>query len=514
VDVTKGLASINDPRAQNYGIRLTGVFIPEQSGVYEFYMYNDNEAQLALSSDSTPAGLQTILTSGTSASMTFDPLVVGTSPGSLTAGQRYYVQVLLKQGADYDTFVNVAARRQGDPTPVDQLPPLGGNRIGALVDPSVAHAQITRQPASASVTAGRRVRFEAEATSGGGPAFYQWQVGGQDIPGATRAAYYTPVLAVGDSGKQYRCMIHAGGAVVTSAAATVTVTAGPAPISDPYVGISFVGGDPAGAGGTLRAIDVVGVVPQANWNNVPGGTGADVALVDASGAASPVTLTFNGRTYFTGSGENTAEDVLFQGYLHNANSSVTATLKNVPGGAYDLYYYAVGFTYNATYEQAMTLSGEQAYPSFHVRAEHAVNYAAAPGIFRRMTSTDPAARDQGNYVVFQGVSPDINGNFTLSVDNESDNPLDIDVTPALSGLQLVRVPPGLSISIQLGNTVVSWGDAATDYLLESSRSLGGSPAANWGPASGAPNPLNGAGSISVPLQGGPEAILFYRLRKP
>ncbi|HXI50823.1 MAG TPA: hypothetical protein VNH84_04945, partial [Candidatus Saccharimonadales bacterium] len=41
VDVAKGLASINDPRAQNYGVRLTGVFIPEQSGVYEFYMYND-----------------------------------------------------------------------------------------------------------------------------------------------------------------------------------------------------------------------------------------------------------------------------------------------------------------------------------------------------------------------------------------------------------------------------------------------------------------------------------------
>ncbi len=226
-----------------------------------------------------------------------------------------------------------------------------------------------------------------------------------------------------------------------------------------------------------------------------------------------MTITYNGRTYFTGSGENTAEDVLFQGYLHNANASVTVSLKNVPVGAYDLYAYGVGFNFNATYEQAMTLTGEQVYPTFHVRAEHAANYSSAPGIFRRMSSTDPAARDQGNYVVFQGVSPDLNGNLDLSVDNESDNPLDIDVTPALSGLQLVQVPPGLAISIQGGNVVVSWGDAAIEFTLESSRSLGVLPPATWGPADGAPNPLTGAGSVSVSLGGGLEPMRFFRLRK-
>ncbi|HYV32028.1 MAG TPA: hypothetical protein VEO53_13105, partial [Candidatus Binatia bacterium] len=271
VDVTKGLSSINDPRAQNYGVRLSGFFIPDQSGVYEFFMYNDNDAQLSLSADSTPAGLQPILDATTSASMSFDPAVVGTSPGSLQAGQRYFIQVLLKQGADYDTFVNVAARPQGDPTPVDQLPPLAGSRIGALVDPARATLAITRQPAGASVVAGNRVRFEAAAKSAGGPAFYQWQVNGQDIPGATRAAYYTPGLAVGDNGQQYRCVIHAGGAIVNTAVATVTVNAGPAPTSEPFVGVNFIGGDAAGASGSLRPVDVVGVIPQANWNNLAGG---------------------------------------------------------------------------------------------------------------------------------------------------------------------------------------------------------------------------------------------------
>jgi hypothetical protein len=493
---------------------LTGFFIPDQPGVYDFFMYNDNEAQLSLSSDDSAVNLQVILNASTSPAMAFDAAVVGTSPTSLLAGQRYFIQVLLKQGTDYDTFVNVAARRQGDATPVAQLPPLGGNRIAALVDPATAVAQITKQPLAASISAGRRVRFEVAAQSVGGPPFYQWQVSGQDIPGATRAAYYTPVLGQADSGTQYRCVIHAGGAIVTSSAAAVTVTAGPAPASAPFVAANFVGGDAAGASGSLRASDVLGVVPQGSWNNLTGGAGTDTPLVDAAGLPAPVTISYSGITYFTGSGERTAEDVLFQGYLHGANLSVSATLNHVPPGAYDLYAYCVGFNFNATYEQAMGLVGAVAAPTFHVRAEHAGNYAAAPGIFRRMSSTDPGARDQGNYVVFQGVSPDLSGALALTVVNESDNPLDIDVTPALSGLQLVKVPPGISIAIDGAGVSVSWGGAAAGFILEASRSLGGPTPANWGPAAGAPNPLTGAGALSVSLGGGAEPVRFFRLRQP
>ncbi|HXJ59612.1 MAG TPA: PA14 domain-containing protein [Verrucomicrobiae bacterium] len=512
VDVVRGLSS-SEPRAQNYGVRLTGFFIPAQSGNYEFYMYNDNDAQLSVSTDATAAGLQSIIDASTSPSMAFDPNVMGLSPSSMTAGQRYYIQVLLKQGTDYDTFVNVAARRAGDSTPVDQLPPLSGDRIGTLVDPATATMEITRQPASVTIAAGTRARVEVSAKSPGGPAFYQWQLAGANVPGATRAAFYTPILNVADSGIQVRCVIHAGGVVATSAVATVTVTPGSAPATQPYLGVNFIGGDAAGASGSLRPIDVVGVVPQANFNNVAGATATDVPLVDADGAATPVTIGYSARTYFTGTGENTAEDVLFQGYLHNANGAVVVTLNNVPDGSYDLYAYCVGFTYNATYEQAMSLAGGGTYPEYHVRAEHATDYSSAPSIFRRMSSTDPAARDQGNYVVFHEVSPDLAGALVLTVNNESDNPNDIDVTPTLSGLQLVRVPPGLSIQQQGSNVQISWGGAATGFTLESSRSLGGAPAANWGPVAGAPNPLTGASSITISIGAGADPVKFFRLRK-
>ena len=145
-----------------------------------------------------------------------------------------------------------------------------------------------------------------------------------------------------------------------------------------------------------------------------------------------------------------------------------------------------------------------------MRTEHAGDYASASGLFRAMASTAPAARQKGNYVAFRNVSPDASGNLIVNVINESDNPLDVDVTPALSGLQLVQVPPALSVtSVGGGAYDLSWGQAAAGYTLESTASLGGSTPANWQPAAGAPAPLTGAGTVPVPSSG----IRFFRLRK-
>jgi hypothetical protein len=506
VDVVKGVISA-DPRAQNYGVRLSGYFIPSQSGVYEFFMYNNDSAQLSVGTDASPNSLQPIIDATTSAAMAFDPAVMGTSPSPLVAGQRYALRVLLKQGADYDTFLNVAARRVGDPTPVSQLRPLL-EQVGTLMDPTSLSLQITHQPASASVTAGRRARFDIAAQSPGGPAFYQWQLNGADVPGATRAAYYTPVLNVADSGTQIRCIVHGGGVIATSAVATVTVVAGPPSTSQPYIGVNFIGGDAAGASGTLRPDDVVGVVPQENYNNVAGAAVTELPLTDANGASTPVTISYSARTYFTGTGENTAEDVLFQGYLHNMNGAVQVALNHVPSGGYDLYAYCVGFTYNATYEQSMSVAGSGTYPTFHVRAEHSTDYSAAPAVFRLMTSTEPTARQQGNYVVFRGVLPDLNGTLTLTVGNESDNPLDIDVTPTLSGLQLVKVPPRLTITRTDQLVEISWDSDAGEYTLESSNSLGAT--ASWAAVPGVNSPLIDFGSLTL-VPDGPAR--FYRLRK-
>ena len=511
VDAVRGLANINLPRARDYGIRLTGFFTPPQTGVYEFFMYNNDEARLSISTDATPANLQPILTSPAMATMEFTAGAVGALPDSLTAGQRYYIEVLLKQGNDYDAFVNVAARRQGDPTPVSNLAPLS-TEISTFVDPLAATVNVAVQPSSVTTTSGNRARFEVRATSPNGPTFYQWQRNGVNIAGATRAAYYTPILGTGNNGDQYSAIIWGGGALGTSAVATVTVNAGPAPAAQPLVGINFTGGGTDGPAGVLQSNDVVGVVPQGNFNNLTGGAGSGVALQNADGTPSVVTATYSGTTWFTGTGESTAENVLFQGYLHNTNVGVSVTLNNVPAGNYHLIAYAVGFNFNAIYDQSMQLIGNVTYPVFHVRAEHGAQYNAAPSIFRRMSSTNALARDQGNYVIFENVSPNGSGALTLSVLNESPpENVGIGNNPALNGLQLVRVGPAAALSIgrSSGTVTITWDAAAAGFVLESSSVL--NPAAAWEHVLGTPTPITTAGSVnfSPPLG----SANFYRLRR-
>ena len=510
-NVAKGFASFSEPAAQNYGLRLNAFFIPSQSGVYDFFLANSDDAELFVSPTSSADQLQSILATAGSASPVYDAGVFGSSPGVLQAGQRYAIQVLMKQDGDYSAVVHVAARLQGDGTPVEQLRPLGGAQIASFVDPASAKVEITRQPAPVTVTQGRRARFEAAATSPGGPVYYQWQRDGVDIGGATRAAYITPVLETADSGHQYRVLIWGGGAVATSSSAAVTVTAGARPNVEPWIGASFSGGA-AGVGpaGILRSEDVVGVVPQGNWNNLGAATGTDVPLVDADGAATEVVLDYAGANYMTGTGEATAEDVLFQGYLHNANATVTATFKNVPSGNYQLIVYCLGFTYNASYEQRLELVGAGSYPAYTVLAEHAAEYSLAPSVFRRMASQNPEARDHGNYVVFENVAPDESGSLALSVINESTF-TGVNVNPALNAVQLVRVSaasPALQVSVSRGKLTIQWGAEAGGYVLESATSL--RPPITWAIVNGVANPLAGAGSVEVTPDGNTR---FFRLRK-
>src|SRR5262249_14230665 len=156
-----------------------------------------------------------------------------------------------------------------------------GDQISTFIDPGTALIHVTRQPASVTTTPGQRARFETRANSPGGPIFYQWQRNGVDIHGATRAAYITPVLRLADSGTQFRCVLWGGGSVATSQVATVTVNPGAPPTSQPFIGLNFIGGAAGqGPGSSLRSNDVVGVVPQENYNNLPNAL-TDGPLVDA-----------------------------------------------------------------------------------------------------------------------------------------------------------------------------------------------------------------------------------------
>ena len=516
-DVAKGFQINNDITGNNYGARVRAFFIPPTSGVYEFFVYNDDAAQLSLSSDESAANLA-LLVDSPAVQASFDSAVMGTSP-ALVAGKRYLLEALYRQNTGA-ALLGVAARLQGDTTPPASLPVLAGSLISTFINPDAGAITISQQPADVTASAFSRARFALKAASLGPTIYYQWQVNGADIPNATRSVYVTPVLSTTDSGKVYTAVLSAAGNSVTTAAAHLTVVPGSPPPNQPYIGVNFVGTSAAnsggGSGGILNSNDVAGVVPQENFNNLADTTAAAVPLLDSAGASTPVTISYDTvSTVTTGTGDADADHALFQGYIHNNNAPLTVTLNNIPAGSnYSLILYSVGFTFNTTYEQEVDLTGASVYPSYHVQAQDASQYLASPG-YVRMSSTDPNTRAHGNYVQFDNVSPASDGSLIILFTPESTN-TGITYLPPLNALQLIRVVPStalptLSASFNRpGNTLtLGWTADAVGFVLESSSGLG--TGAVWSPVAGAPSPISAAGSQDVSTS--PGVTRFFRLRK-
>jgi hypothetical protein len=516
-DIAKDFRINYNPSGNNYGARVRAWFTPPTTGTYKFYVYNDAAATLSLSTDATAANLAKLLDSP-NVQAGFDDSVSAVSP-TLTAGKSYLLEALFRQNTGA-AQLGVGAKLSTDTTPAANLPVLGGNWISTYVNPDAQGITITQQPADATAGAGGRATFSVSATSTSNALlYYQWQVNGTDIPNATRASYTTPFLTSGDNNKTYTVVVSAAGASVTSRQAKLTVGAPVQSPQQPFVGVNFVGIGVTGGvdGGILATNDVTGVVPQENFNNLNSTSATATPLKDSTGAASPVTISYDTLVLVTdGVGGSDAAHALFQGYLHNNNSPMTVTLNGIPAGSnYGLILYSVGFNFNATYEEQIELTGGATYTTLHVQGQDANQYQANPG-FVRMASTDPNKRDLGNYVQYDNISPASDGSLTITMTPESTY-TGSNYLPPLNALQLFRIvavaPAPPSLSAQAGATsgtmVISWTAQANGFVLESSPAIG--TGASWAVVSGAPNPITGAGSFSVGTAA--SAHQFYRLRK-
>ncbi len=473
VEYVRGFELDRDPLTDNYGARLSAFFHPTAGGTYDFFVANDDEAELLLSSDTSEANLVSLGVFFLSPREFEEPLAFS---GNLAAGQSYLLRGLLKQGAA-DVYLRVGARRNGETT----IPPvLAGDLISTWVNPDLGRVTIAQQPANATAAAGQRGRFAVAVEGSGQPLYYQWQVDGVDIPNAIRPVYVTPVLAAADGGKKYRCRISAAGVDTLSDEVTLTVS-GSAPSSQqPYIGVNFVGGGNS-LPGPLLPQDVAGVVPQENWNNLTEFTFDFVPLDDATGAATPVTLTvdFLTETFYSGTiVTGDADGILMQG-LVTAGASIDPVyfvFGNVPAGQYQVLIYSLGFNFSPAYEQDYTLTAGSTHTPITGRAEIGLNWNANPA-YRRITSTDPNNRATGNYVQFDNVSPAADGSLTLTVTwvGEGGNTHE----PAINALQLVRVvevtePPVLGApSVQGENLLLNWTGGNPPFAVERRDTLTG-----------------------------------------
>jgi hypothetical protein len=99
----------------NYGTRVTGFIRPPVSGSYTFAVSGDEVVQLYLSTDATPAN-KTLIASTTTATAIRDFAANASQQSTartLVGGQRYYVELLHKEGTGADHW-SVAWKQPGD----------------------------------------------------------------------------------------------------------------------------------------------------------------------------------------------------------------------------------------------------------------------------------------------------------------------------------------------------------------------------------------------------------------
>jgi len=202
----------------NYGQRIYGwLWVPE-TGNYVFELTAADSAQLWLSTTENPENKVKIAEKGAGSGSVLSGQV------ALEAGMRYYVEALMKAGTGNDAL-SVKWRTPSMAStnaPVDIL----GWYFGLYIYPDLSWIEIDKQPYDITTLENRTATFLVAARGGcqyGDEIAYQWQVNGENIPGATNPVYTTSMLTTNDSGKKYRCLLTTPGKSVFSYEALLTV---------------------------------------------------------------------------------------------------------------------------------------------------------------------------------------------------------------------------------------------------------------------------------------------------
>ena len=239
--------SVNQEAGDNYANRISGYFIPATSGNYTFFLNSDDDSDLFLSTDSTPANKRLIAQETGWATGLFhwtDTTVNGDIPGNrrsdsftdpntglqpyvngipLIGGQMYYIEDVHHEGGGNDytavTFKNVTLNDPDPTTGSDSI--MAGNLIG-MYAPRVPWVAFSQQPQSQTVTSGgNAVTFTANGFSApalapgttgdprplfGLPAtnvLYQWYKNSTPIAGATTSSYTQVPTLPSDNGSSF-----------------------------------------------------------------------------------------------------------------------------------------------------------------------------------------------------------------------------------------------------------------------------------------------------------------------
>ncbi len=130
-DATETIPSWEIPGniGENYGLRLSGYVSPPVTGSYLFYLCTDDDSQLYVSSDDSPANQELVAyVEGAYRPREWETIKPESisRPLRLTAGTRYWVEMVYKQGSGRENLA-VAWRLQGMSSPRNGDPPIPGD---------------------------------------------------------------------------------------------------------------------------------------------------------------------------------------------------------------------------------------------------------------------------------------------------------------------------------------------------------------------------------------------------
>lgn len=237
--------------AVNYAERVSGLFIAPVTTNYVFWVNSDDDSDLFLSTDATPANKRLIaqeagwsnpdnwhtVGGGSTASQKrsdqFTPDSGATHPFkngiALVAGQKYWIEGVHHQGGGGENF-GATYSYVGGLEPVDGAPSAisASNNVIGYGYTIPASLTVSAQASNVTAYVGREATFTyVVADALPDPLVYQWYKNGSIISNATYQQY-TFLTAASDNNAQFKCVVtlplsYSNSLSSTSAVATLTV---------------------------------------------------------------------------------------------------------------------------------------------------------------------------------------------------------------------------------------------------------------------------------------------------
>ena len=247
-DLTNNPAFPDSPTSQNvvtdyfeaptdvldsYGQRMRALIMPPATGNYVFWIASDDASGLYLGTDTTPATRSAIawVNGWTPSRSWFVEANQQSAPVTLTAGKKYYIEALMKEGGGGD---NLAVRWQlPDGTMEEPIP------ASRLLVYGLGAPQITSQPQDVKVMEGGLANFSFQVSQAFA-AVYQWSTNGTIFPGATNSTLTFGPVTMADNGRRFSCTVSNSQGFTNSADAVLAVL--PDAIPPAISAISIPGG--------------------------------------------------------------------------------------------------------------------------------------------------------------------------------------------------------------------------------------------------------------------------------